>query len=191
MSSLVSRVSAASQRLVLRVMSSSLNLLRQFEGARDVAILVSFVAAAEQDDNPVAAPDEIHPIAGAVVNPHLRHAAALRLPSPGLPSERRRMRTVIRARASRSRSPAKPIRRKASVCRTSSIAIVSYKGQVVKFTPLSMCSGYGREAGASRPVDAEHRPGSGAPLAAFTSSRSAYPDPEKRQATWASSWSLR
>src|SRR5713101_5800763 len=84
MSSLVSSVSAASQRRVLRAMSSSLNLLRQFEGTRDVAILVSFVATAQQDDNRVAAPDEIHPIAGAVVDPHLRHAAAHRLHITGI-----------------------------------------------------------------------------------------------------------
>jgi hypothetical protein len=59
-------------------MSSSLNLLREFEGTRDVAILVPFVTAAEQDDHHVAASDEIHPIARAVVDPHLRHAAAHR-----------------------------------------------------------------------------------------------------------------
>jgi hypothetical protein len=53
--------------------------LRQFEGTRDVAIPVAFVAAAEQDDNRVAAPDEIHPVARTVIGPHLRHAAAHRL----------------------------------------------------------------------------------------------------------------
>src|SRR5580692_4499787 len=84
MSSLVSNVSAASQGLVLRVMSSSLNLLRQFERPRDVPILAPLVAAAEQDNKPVAAPDEIHPIAGAVVDPHLRHAAAHRLRVAGI-----------------------------------------------------------------------------------------------------------
>ena len=84
MSSLVSRVSAASQRLVLRVMSSSLNVLRRFEGTRDVAILVSFVTTAEQDDNRVAAPDEIHPVARNVIDPHLRHAAAYRLHVAGI-----------------------------------------------------------------------------------------------------------
>src|SRR6266851_3229191 len=84
MSSLVSSVSAASQRRVLRAMSSSLNLLRQFEGTRDVAILVSFVATAEQDDHRVAAPDEIHPVAGTVVDPHLRNAATHRLYVTGI-----------------------------------------------------------------------------------------------------------
>src|SRR5208282_123341 len=84
MSSLVSRVSAASQRRVLRAMSSSLNLPRQFEGARDVAILGPFVAAAEQYDNHFAAPDEIHPVAGTVIDPHLRHTAAHRLHVTGI-----------------------------------------------------------------------------------------------------------
>src|SRR6266566_1905266 len=84
MSSLVSRVSAASQRLVLLIMSSSLNLLRQFEGTRDVAILVSLVTTAEQHDNRIAAPDEIHPVARTVINPHLRHAAAHRLHVAGI-----------------------------------------------------------------------------------------------------------
>jgi hypothetical protein len=47
----------------------ALNLLRQFEGTRDVAILVSFITAAEQDDNRVAAPDEIHPVTKTVIDP--------------------------------------------------------------------------------------------------------------------------
>src|SRR3954447_16487963 len=76
MSSFVSSVSAASQRRVLIVMSSSLHLVRQIDGARDVAFLGPFVAAAQQDDDGVAAPDEIHPIAGTVIDPHLRYAAA-------------------------------------------------------------------------------------------------------------------
>ena len=56
MSSLVSKESAASQRLVLRASSS--NLFRQFESARNVAILAPFVAAAEEDNDSIAAPDE-------------------------------------------------------------------------------------------------------------------------------------
>src|SRR5215471_746534 len=76
MSSLVSRLSAASQRRVLRVMLPSLNLSCQLKRTRNVARLCALVAAAEQDDDRVAAADEIHPIARAVVDPHLRHAAA-------------------------------------------------------------------------------------------------------------------
>ncbi len=62
----------------------ALNLLRQFEGTRDVALLVPFVATAEQEDNRVAALDEIHPLARTVINPHLRHAAAHRLHVAGI-----------------------------------------------------------------------------------------------------------
>jgi hypothetical protein len=65
-------------------MSSSSNLLRQFKSTRDVAILLPLVAAAEQDDNRVAAADEIHPIARAVVDPHFRHTAAHRLHVTGI-----------------------------------------------------------------------------------------------------------
>jgi hypothetical protein len=42
---------------------------------RDITVLASFVAAGEQDEDGVSAPDEIHPITGTVVDPHLRHAA--------------------------------------------------------------------------------------------------------------------
>jgi hypothetical protein len=45
-------------------MSSSSNLFRKFKGASDVPVLASFVAAAEQDDERLAAPDEIQPVAG-------------------------------------------------------------------------------------------------------------------------------
>jgi hypothetical protein len=44
---LVSKESAASQRLVWRVMSPSSNLFRQFESTRNVAILASLVAPAQ------------------------------------------------------------------------------------------------------------------------------------------------
>jgi hypothetical protein len=87
-------------------MLSSLNLFRQFESPRDIPILAPLVTAAEQNDSRFAAPDEIHPIARTMIDPHLRHALASGFTSPGLPSERRRIRTVIRARASRSRNPA-------------------------------------------------------------------------------------
>src|ERR1700737_5190677 len=100
MSSVVSRVSAASQRLVLRVMSSSLNLLHQFEGTRDVAILVSLVTAAKQHDNRVAAPYEINPVARTVIDPHLRHAAAH---GPGRAGTPRRQAAGARNRARASR----------------------------------------------------------------------------------------
>jgi hypothetical protein len=55
---------------------SSLNLLCEFKGADDVALLVSFVTTAEQDDHHVATSDEIHPIARAIIDPHLRYASA-------------------------------------------------------------------------------------------------------------------
>src|SRR5271169_283883 len=69
MSSFVFRVSAASQRRVLRAMSSSLNLLSQLNGTGDVAILASFVTAAQQDHDRFAALDEVDAIAGALVDP--------------------------------------------------------------------------------------------------------------------------
>ena len=81
---MVSKESAASQRVVFPAVSSSLNFLRQFEGARAVAFLAPFVSAAEQDDNRVAALDEIHPLARTVVDPHLRHATADRLDVAGI-----------------------------------------------------------------------------------------------------------
>src|SRR6185437_3898632 len=70
MSSLVSRESAASQRVVLRAMSFSSDLFRQFESARNVAILASLVTAAAQNNDNVAA--------------HLRHARAHRLHVTGI-----------------------------------------------------------------------------------------------------------
>src|SRR5690242_13481137 len=78
MSSLVARVSVGSHRRVLRATSSSSNFTGQFAGARDVAILRPLVATAEQDDDSVATPDEIDPVAGTVVDPHFQHAASYR-----------------------------------------------------------------------------------------------------------------
>jgi hypothetical protein len=47
-----------------------LDLLRHFEGALDVPALRGFGAPAEQDDDGVAALDEIDPIAGSEVDAH-------------------------------------------------------------------------------------------------------------------------
>ncbi len=52
-------------------MSSSLDFPCQFEGERDITILASFVSAAKQYDHRFAAMDEIHPVAGSIVDPHL------------------------------------------------------------------------------------------------------------------------
>jgi len=65
-------------------MSSSSDLFRQFESARNVAILASLVTAAKQNNDNVAAPDEVDPITRAVVDPHLRHARAHRLHVTGI-----------------------------------------------------------------------------------------------------------
>src|SRR5438552_16661777 len=78
MSSLLFRVSEAFQRRVVRAIRLSLDFPCQFEGTRNVAILSPFVAATEEDDDGFTAPDEIHPVTGTVVDPHLRDASANR-----------------------------------------------------------------------------------------------------------------
>jgi hypothetical protein len=52
-------------------MSSSLDFPCQFEGARDIMILASFVAAAKQYNHRFASTDEIQPVSGSIVDPHL------------------------------------------------------------------------------------------------------------------------
>ena len=59
-----------------RLQSHELNLSRHLDRPLDVAGLGSLVTAAEQDHHRVAALGEIHPVAGTVVDPHFRHAAA-------------------------------------------------------------------------------------------------------------------
>ncbi len=63
---------------------SSLNLTRQFECAGDIANLGPFVAAAEENDNGIAAPDEIDAETGTVIDAHLRHATTRRLHVAGI-----------------------------------------------------------------------------------------------------------
>jgi len=80
-------------------MSSSSNLFREFEGARDVPVLTSFVAAPEQDDERLAPAGRNTTGSQDLIDSHLRHATANGSHVAGMPSESRRMRAVMRARA--------------------------------------------------------------------------------------------
>jgi hypothetical protein len=53
--------------------------LCQLDRALDIAILRSLVAAAEQNDDKLAATDEINAVSRAVIDSHLRYAASDRL----------------------------------------------------------------------------------------------------------------
>jgi hypothetical protein len=119
-------------------MSFSVNLLHQFEGTHDVAILVSFVTAAEQHDNRVAALDEIHPVARTVIDPHLRHAATHRLHIAGI--AKRKAADAHGDSGARLAIPqtCKPIRKHVGLPDLHQ-RTVSYKGQSVKISrPLAV-----------------------------------------------------
>ena len=73
----------------------------QGERGTNVGRLRALVAATEKDDQRFAAPDEIDAISRSVVDPQFGDAFADRFVSPGLPSDRWRMRIRMRARASR------------------------------------------------------------------------------------------
>src|SRR6266511_681670 len=86
MSRSVFRYAAESQGMVLifglaffLFIATLLEVARKLDRHRDVLILCPFVSAGEQDDKRFAAAEEIHTIAGTVVDPHLRYAAAHRL----------------------------------------------------------------------------------------------------------------
>jgi hypothetical protein len=63
---------------------SLLELAREFERDCDVTALRTLVATGQQDDERAAAPDEIHPIARALVDPHFRDALADRFYVAGI-----------------------------------------------------------------------------------------------------------
>src|ERR1700716_2995238 len=109
MSLSVFRYSAVSQGMVLVfgldfvfVMAVLLEVARKLDRHRDVSILRSLVPARDQDDQCFATANEVHAIAGTVVDPHLRHAAAHRLhvagvaerhsPDPGIDA---RLRSIV------------------------------------------------------------------------------------------------
>jgi hypothetical protein len=54
----------------------SLKVARKFDCRRDILLLRSLVATREQDHKLFASTNEVHAIAGTVVDPHLRYATA-------------------------------------------------------------------------------------------------------------------
>jgi len=76
-----------------------LKLADHREGTRDIALLSPFVAPAKQDHKNLTALDEIDAIPWTVIDPHFRDAAADRPHVARMPSDRRLIRAVMRARA--------------------------------------------------------------------------------------------
>jgi hypothetical protein len=92
----------------------------QLDGVGDIPVFPPLVAAAQQDDDADPAVDEIDPVAGAMIDPHLRNAAAHRFHVARIAERQAPDAYVMRARASRSRKLANQAA-KTSVCRTSII----------------------------------------------------------------------
>jgi hypothetical protein len=92
-------------------------LPRQRERTRDVLGLRGLVTTSEQDDDLQPALDEVDPVAGPVVNLHLRDALDDGAQSPRFPASALSMRAWMRRAALRSRSAEKQVS-KASVVRT-------------------------------------------------------------------------
>jgi hypothetical protein len=102
-------------------MSTSPNFLRERKSLRNVAILLPFVATAQQHDDRLAAPDEIDTVTGTLIDPHLRYATTYRLHIARI-AERKPADTCGDARACVAIPELANQFANTSVCRTSSIA---------------------------------------------------------------------